>query len=90
MGLNEIKVDKDIWKYEKTDEKGFSNIDDDMRYIRYYKKNTQSSFDFNCDSKFMDPMLWHCVHEHLTSHKMYKNTKFIKLCIQLKYRQSWI
>ena len=36
MGLNEIKVNKDIWKYEKTDEKGFSNIDDDMRYIRYY------------------------------------------------------
>ena len=53
----------------------FSNIDEDMRYVKYYKRHTQSSFDLNCDSKFMNPMFWHRVHDHLTSHKIYKDTK---------------
>ena len=53
----------------------FSNIDEDMRYVKYYKRHTQSSFDLNCDSKFMNPMFWHRVHDHLTSHKIYRDTK---------------
>ena len=31
MGWNQIKVNKDICKYEKTVITGFSNIDEDMR-----------------------------------------------------------
>ena len=76
MGSNRNKVNKNVCKYEKIDEKGYSNIDEDMRYVRYYKINTRSSFDLNCDFKFMDPMFWQRVHEHLTSHKIYKNTKY--------------
>ena len=53
---NKIKVIKNICKCEKIDEKGYSNIDEDMRYVRYNKRNIQSSFDLNCDEKCMDPM----------------------------------
>ena len=83
IGSNKIKVNHDICKYEKIDEKGYSNIDEDMRYVRYYKRNTQLLFDLNCDSKFTDPMFWQRVYEHFTSHKMCNNLKykFIKLCI---------
>ena len=42
-----------------------------MIYVRYYKRNTQSSSDLNCDFTFMDHMLW-----HLTSQKIYENTKY--------------
>ena len=38
MGSNKIKVDKHVCKYKKTDEKGYSNINEDMRYVRYYKR----------------------------------------------------
>ena len=47
-----------------------------MRYVKFYKKNTQSLFDLNCDSKFIDPMFWKRVHKHLTPHKIYKSTKY--------------
>ena len=47
-----------------------------MTYIRFYNINTQSSFDLNSGSKFIDPLFWQRVHEHLTSHKIYKNTKY--------------
>ena len=30
MGSNKIKVNKNIWKYEKTDEKGYFYVDEDM------------------------------------------------------------
>ena len=39
---NKIKVNKNICKYEKRDEKRYPNIDECMRYRRYYKINTQS------------------------------------------------
>ena len=38
MGSNKIKVDNYVCKYKKTDEKGYSNINEDMRYVRYYKR----------------------------------------------------
>ena len=83
MVSNQIKVHNDIYKYEKTVETGFSNIDEDMKYVRYYKRNTQSSFNLNCDSKYMDPIFWCSSASYIT-----KDTKFIKLCIQLINRQS--
>ena len=45
-------------------------------YVRYYNINTQLSFDLNSDSKFMDPLFWQRVHEHLASHKIYNNIKY--------------
>ena len=56
MDSNKIKINKNICKYEKTDEKGYYNIDERMMYVRYYNRNTQSSFDLNYDSKFIDPL----------------------------------
>ena len=56
MDSNKIKINKNICKYEKTDEKGYYNIDKRMMYVRYYNRNTQSSFDLNYDSKFIDPL----------------------------------
>ena len=76
MGLNQIKVNKDICKYEKNSWIFFSNIDEDMRYMRYYRRNTQSSFDLNCCSKFIDPIFWHRIDEHLTLHNIYINRKY--------------
>ena len=58
MGSNKIKVNTNICKCEKINEKGYSNIDEDMRYVKYYKRNTQSSFDLNCEPKFMDLIFW--------------------------------
>ena len=46
-----------------------------MTYVRFYNINTQSSFDLNSDSKFIDPLFWQRVHEHITLHKIYKNRK---------------
>ena len=71
MGSNRNKVNKNVFKYEKIDEKGYSNIDERMRYVRYYNRNTQPSFDLNSDSNFMNHLFWQYVHEDLTSHKIY-------------------
>ena len=38
MISNEIKVNRNICKYEKTDEKDYSNIDERMMYVRNYNK----------------------------------------------------
>ena len=83
MGSNQIKVKKNICKYEKIDKKGYYNIDEHVRYVRYYTRTNQSSFDLNCDSKYMDPIFWCSSASYIT-----KDTKFIKLCIQLINRQS--
>ena len=45
----------------------YSNVNQGMRYKKYYKKNILSNFDLNYDSKFMDSLFWYHVHDNFTT-----------------------
>ena len=54
--------------YEKTVETNYSNVYQGIWYRKYYRRNTQTNFDLNCDSKFINPLFWKRVNDHFTTH----------------------
>ena len=50
------KDNQEMIRYEKTAENHYSNVNQGMGFRKYYRRNTQTNFDLNCDSKFMDRM----------------------------------
>ena len=45
-------------RYEKTAENHYSNVNQGMGFRKYYKIKTQTNFDLNDDSKFMNYLFW--------------------------------
>ena len=48
------KDNLEIIGYEKTAGKICSNVNQEMRHKKYYKRKAHTNFDWNCDSKIID------------------------------------
>ena len=52
------KDNQEMIRYEKTAENNYSNVNQGMGFRKYYKIKTQTNFDLNDDSKFMNYLFW--------------------------------
>ena len=59
-------------RYEKTTGKRYSNIKQEARHRKYYKRNAHTNFDLNCDTKFMDRLFCQLFRDHFAAHAIYR------------------
>ena len=71
MNVKQRNNNLKIIRYDKTAETNYSNVNQETRHKKYYKRNTHTTLSLNCDSKFTDCMFLQRVRDHFTAHKIY-------------------
>ena len=71
MNVKQRNNNLKIIRYDKTAETNYSNVNQETRHKKYYKRNAHTTLSLNCDSKFTGCMFWQRVRDHFTAHKIY-------------------
>ena len=71
MNVKQRNDNLEIIRYDKTAETNYSNVNQETRHKKYYKRNAHTTLSLNCDSKFTDCLFWQRVRDHFTAHTIY-------------------